>query len=297
MWFNSGQRVLVLGLAKSGVGKLAKQLALSADAAFMPGAIKLGAVPGDDYTDTIKKIADYKADKRGFVAQGVVYPQHFDHFGGALGELCSSFDAVLWVHRDPRDRLISHQLFRWARVPKIKVAKGRVNEWHDDYKRFAERLDSKQQAPSTVPMLTLMAKDSNDHSYGKALASERLMYSNMPAIIEQLNATDKFAEVNVDTMFGRPLDAMVTELGLTPVNSCQLEPFEANSWPHWLTPADVDALKPLFNDYCEHCGFDTSWQLSDPQVIDAKLSTQYVQRVFAGANKRLAQRVGATVKQ
>ncbi len=293
MWFNSGQRVLVLGLAKSGSGQLAKQIALCADAAYMPGAIKMGAVPGTDHSAKIKQIHDYKADKRGLVVQGVVYPQHLERFGDQLKQLCNGFDQILWVHRDPRDRLVSHQLFRWARVPKLKVAKGRADDWHASYDLFAERLARKQAEPLSVPMLTLMAQNEDDKTFGKALSSERAIYQSMPDVIAQLESTEKLTQVTIESFFGSSVVSLAEQLGLKVLSDPTFEQADGNHWSHWFTAVDVAAFEKIYGEYCTQNNY-ADWQLADEPQIQEALSTKYVKRMYRGANKRLAKRAAAT---
>jgi len=284
MWFKSGKRILIIGCSKVGTGKLAKQLALGADAEFMPTAVRFGAVPGQVPSAQMQQVQNYKVANLGLVAQAIVYPQHCDDYLTELADFCRSFDQVVWVHRDPRDRLISHLLFKWARAPKLKIRKGRIDEWHQSYQTFKEALTRKLEAPSEVAVTELMGDNALKQS-------EKRAYQNLERVLELLGEIDHFKEVRVEDLFATSVTPLIESLGLTVVTQAHLESFEGNDWRHWFTQSDIVTFNPIYRNYIAKQGYETAYNLFDEPYLTPAQSTDYVERLFRGANRRLSQQM------
>jgi len=291
MWFKSGKRILVLGCSKAGTGKLAKQLALGANAEFMPTAVRFGAVPGQMPNHQVERVQNYKASANGLVVQAIVYPQHSADFLGSLVDFCRAFDHVIWVHRDPRDRLVSHLLFKWARAPKNKIRKGRIDEWRSSFQLFKERLERKQNAPASVPMLELMAQSELATSYAKALASEKKTYENIEQLLITLRQLNHFSELKIEAQFAKSVTPLMNTVGLEVVTEAVLEPFAGNDWRNWFTQQDIVTFNPIYRNYIGDIGYESAYNLFDEPKLSEAQSTEYVERLFRGANRRVSQQI------
>jgi hypothetical protein len=227
------------------------------------------SLPGDPFCKLEPRLDDLTGDEvlvKSLV--GDVRPENHLYELGAFGQ----FDKRLFIVRDPRDRLVSATLY--------SAATGRFKT-REDLDEWLELLAQKEADPGSVSLCDLrgLHRGILGENYGRVQ-------------IDCCNDYDHCLVKYEDFIEGRIANAE-EYLGFELTGTDDVDPIynrvvrskRAGNWRNWMTPDDVDTLKPLFAPFMEHFGYDCDdWRLNDEPVIESALSTDYVRRVWPEYN-------------
>jgi len=189
----------------------------------------------------------------------------------------ASFDKVIWMVRDPRDRLISYLLYR-----------------HYDY-RFdsdefvKEQLDLlrlKERDPNALAMIDLEARlllprptlESaffwNDHQKSNFLSTlieeERaFIFKYEDFVNQEYSGLENFLGIKMSR------NAKVPKQFQRVIRS-KTHSF----WNHWFTQKDVDNYMELFQPFLEQYGYKDEWVLAEEKKIDPEHCSRYVRTII-----------------
>jgi hypothetical protein len=182
---------------------------------------------------------------------------------GAFGQ----FDKRLFIVRDPRDRIVSGLLYE-AATSRFKSRK-ELNEW-------LELLAKKEADPNSVSLRELRPSvGTTPKLFGHLQIDCCTDYDHCLVKYEDFV---KGRLANVEEYLGFELSG-TDDVG--PSLSRVVRSKRAGNWRNWMTPDDVEILKPLFTTFMEHFGYDNDdWELNDEPVIEPVLSSGYVRRVW-----------------
>lgn len=269
-------KVVIFGLAKSGTTALFYKIRNS----LPPGTIAL--FEPTSYGKRAHLRARLGAARRGHFAPVVlakVLPwdskpvriQDFDRF-----------DRRVILVRDPRDRLVSHLLYRSYNAAFVR----------DDaaVAAFLALLTRKEADPRSVSMMRLLRTfDQLEREVGSP-ASWRERYEGKGVVQplryhERQPALPVFRyEQLVDGEF-EPLEAILGfSLGGAATVPSELQRVvrtrSYGAWRNWFTPEDVDTLRPIFLPYLERYYPGAEWDLAHSPAIDPDHGSIYVERVI-----------------
>ncbi len=177
------------------------------------------------------------------------------------------FDKIIWIVRDPRDRLISYVLYRV------------FDFGYDDdvfLRELLTLLRQKETDPDSVSLMELArimdlhanlesAFFKNDadipKDQGIILTYEDFVDGRLEAVEEYLNRT-LHGTSDVPKKLSRV--ARTTAYGF---------------WRDWFTAADVDFYKPLFLSFMERYGYDDDWTMNEPKRVEPSTCSEYVLRL------------------
>lgn len=184
-----------------------------------------------------------------------------------LAESYGDFEGRVLLVRDPRDWLISRQLYLWYRHPVPEPA----------YRRFMQRLLRKEQDPRAVDFIDLI---SSAVPLADEIAKVQDSVRNGRPLLDQ-----GWYLYRYEQMVSGDFDGLEAYLGLAVGRDTEVAAKHARvvrskaagNWRHWFTPADVERLRPLLSDSLTAWGYDTGdWRLADRPRLDPATGSDYV---------------------
>lgn len=269
-------KVVIFGLAKSGTTalfyKIKNSLGRDTIALFEPASY--GAV------DRVRELL--RLARRGEVPRHVVAkvlpwdskPVRLEDFG--------RFDRQVILVRDPRDRLVSHLLYRSYNAAFVR----------DDaaVARFLELLREKETDPRSVPMMKLLTKFDQLERAAGSPASWRERYEDCGVIApmrfhDQRPTLPVFRyEQLVDEDFGSLEAVLGFPLGGSAAVPSTLQRVvrtkSYGAWRNWFTPEDVETLGPVLTPYLERYYPGAQWNLASSPSIKPEHGSLFVERVI-----------------
>lgn len=229
-------------------------------------------------------------------AQGVIAKMVYEHAHGAVRhrEFIKRFNKQIFLVRDPRDRWVSALLYAsWNIISK---------QAHPLVESFPQLIEKKERDPASVTCQeiakvlgakTLWPKTTgSDLDLAPLLAA---MYeTEVPQIVvryEDLLNGNGFAEISrfvgadVKPFTATRPDALLVRVGRGK---------RSGDWKKWLTPSDVEVLKPLVQPIIEKYGYDPDWTLDPNPVLDPKEGSLFVRQ---GIKQRLDEELRHQKKQ
>lgn len=195
-------------------------------------------------------------------------------------ELLERFDRVIFVVRDPRDRIISHMLYdAYNRADELTAEQG---------ERWLGVLERKSQAPLDLPYVRMidiwwqMTRAGLLHVYMRSLQRTN-DFSRLHG--------DRIHIVRYEDMIDGHFDELSTYLG-TEVGPAEVRATEKRvkrsarygDWRNWFTPIDVHVFRPVTTIWLRRHGYaHHDWDLADNASIEAETSVDYVRWLLDGA--------------
>lgn len=258
-------RILVVGEGKSGTTALMQSLrAAVPEAAESFEPTHLGDVPRSGPLVAKKLLAAWSPDE---------------------APLLSNFDHVIYIVRDPRDRLISHLLYdSYNRGAKLTDSQS---------ERWLTALSRKVANPLNQPLIRLMdiwwqMTDADlMQGYIRTLWRTSLFRRRYRDDVTMFRyedlVADRFDDLN---------NALGLELARANVDGPEERVLRSGSdgdWRHWFTPIDVNAFRPSTTKWLRRHGYaHRDWELADPPQIHAEQTTEYVDRLLTGVRASAA---------
>jgi hypothetical protein len=189
------------------------------------------------------------------------------------------YDRRIWISRDPRDFLVSQNLYRWHReAPPDDTDRA-------SFDRVLARQRAKEAEPAAVPFLDLEPADYSTTFDAVADLADRelddgwLIYRYEDMVAGRYEPLDRYLGVDVVA------EAEVAD-GLQRVVRAKT----SGDWRHWFTPDDVAHYRGGSLDrYLSAFGYDAAdWRLAERQLIDPAHGSQYMERLFFDSVARSA---------
>jgi hypothetical protein len=269
-------RVVIYGLAKSGTTALFYKIknALPRDAVclFEPHAF-------DPRAARVRPLARLLRGRREPDVLAKVLP--FRPSGAAVAASFDGFDKQILLVRDPRDRLVSRTLY---------VAYHSTFYHRDaELAAFLGLLKEKEADPRAVSLMELLktfARLNGDEFSFDTWAADYARHS-VRAPLEFHGCRPGLFVCKYEEMVAGRLGALEAYLGLRLGDDAAL-PAEhrrvartkaGGNWRDWLTPEDVESLRPVFGPYLERYYAEADWELSARPSIPAEFGSGYVLRI------------------
>ncbi len=189
-------------------------------------------------------------------------------------------DKVIWLVRDPRDRLISYILYRHY-----------DHGYSDDnfVKNQLELLRKKEQDPDSVTLMDLESRlllpqptlDSaffwGDHQKWGALThlieeGRVFIFKYEDFVSQNYNQLESFLGLKIKGHGKVPRQFQRVVRSKT-----------YGFWDHWFTERDQQNYRPLFQPFLQHYDYQDEWSLTKDKKIDPQHCSQYVRSIV---NKR-----------
>ena len=189
----------------------------------------------------------------------------------------ASFDKIIWMVRDPRDRLISYLLYR------------HYDYRYDSDEFVREQLDLlrlKERDPDALAMIDLEARlllprptlESaffwNDHQKNNFLSTlieegRAFIFKYEDFINQEYSGLENFLGIKMSR------NAKVPKQFQRVIRS-KTHSF----WNHWFTQKDVDNYMELFQPFLEQYGYKDEWALAEEKKIDPEHCSRYVRTII-----------------
>jgi hypothetical protein len=204
----------------------------------------------------------------------LVYPQHERR---TLTEFMREFegcDRRIWIHRDPRDQLVSVFLYTWFRGHRMP----------EDRFRTALSLVQARERGDRIPFSDLLKQTFGPRTFyhDPAYHLDRVLPYFHSDVSSRLF---RFAYENL--IAGR-FDDLSAYLGM-PLAGAEVGPAHARvvrsrgsgEWRRWFEPVDADRLRPMLGPYMELMGYENDWEPSD-EAPDPVTGSCYMTWLWAG---------------
>ena len=189
----------------------------------------------------------------------------------------ASFDKIIWMVRDPRDRLISYLLYR------------HYDYRYDSDEFVREQLDllrMKERDPDALAMIDLEARlllprptlESaffwNDHQKNNFLSTlieegRAFIFKYEDFVNQEYSGLENFLGIKMSG------NAKVPKQFQRVIRS-KTHSF----WNHWFTQKDVDNYMGLFQPFLEQYGYKDEWALAEEKKIDPEHCSRYVRTII-----------------
>ncbi|MDB3946014.1 hypothetical protein N9444_08955 [Gammaproteobacteria bacterium] len=189
----------------------------------------------------------------------------------------ASFDKIIWMVRDPRDRLISYLLYR------------HYDYRYDSDEFVREQLDllqMKERDPNALAMIDLEARlllprptlESaffwNDHQKSNFLSTlieegRAFIFKYEDFVNQEYSGLENFLGIKMSG------NAKVPKQFQRVIRS-KTHGF----WNHWFTQKDVGNYMGLFRPFLEQYGYKDEWALAEEKKIDPEHCSRYVRTII-----------------
>jgi hypothetical protein len=198
------------------------------------------------------------------------------------------FERKVVIRRDPRDWLVSVVLFALQRTPLFWDDQARLDPVLADLRR-------KEADPRSVDTMSLFETvycEGQGRSFEEGLAAATSRFEFLLEFEERLTGhlTVRYEDF-VDDRYGDLSEYLGVEIapGAAIVDAEYRHVPRTcahGNWRDWLTPHDVDVLRPLLGPYMERCGYSDDWELAAEPSIPAQFGSGYVERVVTLRRRR-----------
>ncbi len=204
----------------------------------------------------------------------VVYPEHERR---TLTEFMHEFQACgprVWIHRDPRDQLLSAFFYTWFRAHHMPEARFRT----------ALSLVRAREQGERISFFEVLCKTFGPNTYyhGSSYHLDRVL----PFF--KSNASRELYWFAYDDLVTERFGGLSEYLGI-PLGRAEVSPDHARvarsrgsgGWRRWFEPEDADHFRPLLGPYMELMGYADEWETSD-EAPDATSGSCYMIWLWAG---------------
>lgn len=184
----------------------------------------------------------------------------------ALAQTYADYDRRVLLIRDPRDWLISRLFYLWYSR----------NLPQREFDVFLTALIRKEQQPAAVDFVSLWPPSMP--------LSRELAAAEASAQLARTLAADGWFTYRYEGLVADRFGALGDYLGFAVAAAAEVAARHrrvvrskaAGNWRHWLTPRDVEALRPALTRPMTLMGYADEWTLAEPQTLDPPLGSRYV---------------------
>ncbi len=188
-----------------------------------------------------------------------------------------NYDKVIWLVRDPRDRLVSYILYRHY---------DHLYDDEDFVRQQLRLLEQKEQDPDSVSLVELetrlaLPSPALDSAF---FWSDHLKWDALDKTVSQGRAFLFKYEDYVDHNFDLLEDFLGVRIKSDPKVPKQFRRVIRSKahgfWRHWFTERDMEHYRPLFQPFLERYGYADDWLLGDPREINPDHCSHYVRKII-----------------
>jgi hypothetical protein len=202
----------------------------------------------------------------------------YDHYSP---EACAFFDKRVFIHRDPRDMLLSYLLYVSYNLPTTSDFLACA--------QFASTLRAKEQTPQRISILELFRLQ--QRLAGMRLSALRMVETYLQALRFAVNVSRRHAagvfRIRYEDIVDRKFDALEQYLGFPLATVSDVAPQYARvarskgygEWRNWFLPEDVNYFRPRFAEFMAEFGYADDWHLADEPRVLAKNASGYLLRL------------------
>jgi len=192
-----------------------------------------------------------------------------------------SFDKRILIIRDPRDWVISSCIFVIQEIPEIYL-NSRVLDHIRKY------LLQKEEYPDRYSFCDLLEFILGFTSLKTMNAFRRWVDKLHKNFINFSQSDQCEFEIYYEDFIDRKVERLSQYLEVEISDDLTLAQNHAHvprtkgygNWRDWMTKKDIDMLKPLFESYLAHFGYDPDFTLHEQPIIRAEDCSEYVDRVI-----------------
>lgn len=273
--------VLILGLSKTGTTAIATAVhnALKKQAYkfwFEPTVFGLKRGKDEMWHEAL-------CENGNVVSKCLVFPEHSLGAWANAMKVARHYSHVIWIDRDPRDRLISNNFYRWYHGHARKLDALEKQNWEEKFISTLKRVEALEANPGVMPYL-----DSCDEwwePYGRLVFLKEQLNLYYSLSIQEANMEGWFRLRYQDFIEGN-LNTLNQFLGIEVKNKVKVKQKRIvrtkgyDGWRDWFNDEDVRLLKPIYYHYLAAIGSDPEdWELNYPDVIDPSIGSAYMKKV------------------
>ena len=187
------------------------------------------------------------------------------------------YDKVIWLVRDPRDRLVSYILYR------------HYDHLYGDDDFVGQQLlllEEKEQTPESVSLVDLETRlDLPRPTLNSAFFwNDNLKWDTLDTLITHGRTMLFRYEDYVDQNYAQVenfLGVHIKSHNNMPKQFRRVVRSKAHGfWRHWFTKLDLEHYQPLFQPFLERYGYGDDWRLANPREIEPDHCSRYVRRII-----------------
>lgn len=190
------------------------------------------------------------------------------------------FEKKILLVRDPRDWIISGCLFLTKEIEGIYLD-------HDATSNILAMLEQKENAPRTIPFVTLLEEVISSSSLKTLdVFSDRVrdLLDRLPALEDMIQPC---LRLHYEDFIDGKLQTLSRYIGLDIQNDISVEAEfpdvprtkSYGNWKSWFTQEDIDFFRPIFSSFLEYYGYDSNWELNASPRIPASHGSRYVRNI------------------
>jgi len=270
---NHHHKILVIGMAKSGTSALTYKIAgafTENELVFEPG----GANGLNDF-NLHREICSNA--KKNLIVKNICYPGT----PNIIQEIASLYSKVVWIVRDPRDRMISAFLYQWN---------GSHNPNPEQFERGLKLIKQKETNPESIAFYQLLRSLYNFNPFGFIISQSKLQQAHLSDI--RLNNSNTFVfkyEDMIDNNFEKLEEYLGFKVkfsaGVPDELSRVVRTKAYGNWRNWFTNEDTIFFRALYFESLYKLGYDPNdWKLNNPQIISPEEGSEYMKRIFNNNN-------------
>ncbi|HLP80011.1 MAG TPA: glycosyltransferase [Acidobacteriota bacterium] len=259
-------KLLIIGLPKSGTSALYYRL--------------LNSIPNvDGYFE--KDQIKFNVDKN-ILVKVVFVPKLLSSFNSmdSFKAFVDQFDKIIFICRDPRDRLISILLYGLRHIPQRELAL-----------QILELIKIKEKNPALINTKELS---------NLAKIYYPLEYAQELTLLENKNNTYKlkyedFVDNNLEDLerfLGFKIKSIEVE---TEILKSVTRTKSYNNWKDWFTEQDIPFFKELYTPFLKKHNYPLDWKINQPTQIDPRTSSEYVLKLLEYADKIEHRKIDSTI--
>jgi len=217
--------------------------------------------------------------EKNVVAKVLFQPMRgYAHYGP---EACAFYDKRVFIHRDPRDMLLSYLLY-------VSYNLSTTSDFLA-FAQLASTLRAKEESPQSISMLELFKLQ--QRLAGMRLSALRLVETYLQGLRFAVQVSRRHGpglfRVKYEDIVDRKFNALEQYLGFPLAAVSEVAPQHARvarskgygEWRNWFLPADVDYFRPRFAEFMEEFAYADEWSLAEQPAILAKNASGYLRRL------------------
>ena len=277
------KNIFILGLSKTGTTAIAQAIYDGSSESQKSLNLEPSEFGNQKPNDRNNKWHQDACIKGGVVTKCLIHPiKELSAWDDAF-ECADIYTHKIWIDRDPRDRLISHNLYRWYKGHSTGLDKFGKKRWEQKFLDTLAKVKSIEENPGSLPFIDLC--DNwwlPGHQYQFLMQSFGLYHSIM-----KMRAKMKgWYFIRYEDFIDGNLEGLEDYLGFSIENKVEVKQKRIvrsksyGSWRQWFSEEDILMMKPIYHYYLYANGYDADdWRLDNPDQLDPSLGSEYIKKI------------------
>ncbi|PCJ22186.1 MAG: hypothetical protein COB04_00035 [Gammaproteobacteria bacterium] len=273
--------VLILGISKTGTTAISKAIHVALGHRFQ----RLNFEPTTFGIEGGKTEAWHikKCKQNDVVTKCLVFPSQSLGTWDRVMNVARHYSHVVWIDRDPRDRLISNNFYSWFYGHIKDGSRSEKTNWEDKFLKTLAKVEAIEENPGCIPYIDTC--DEWWESMGK-LHFLQQQFNLYYSISLQRKHMQGWHRINYRDFVDGNVSGLNHYLGLEINHNVKVKLKRVartkgyGGWRDWFNDEDVRFLKPLYYHYLAEIGEDPDdWTLLHPDSIDPTIGSAYMKKV------------------